>query len=214
MCGLKERDAIYLIAERCEPTVVELNVAIQPRSALQFNSKGFLFSWCWLWVVQSYGVQTSLWSSYLLISYANAELVGLDLMNNQMYLYCPLLVLRIVTRVSFCKHVVAPLCHSLLHTGRYSDSSRSWQWWRLTRYYLFKLTHIFQFQFSFSGNDNWLNVKTDVFTHKAATTTDFETWKRSIRLQTVYRLKGTLAFVSALRYAPSTEPLSRSDEWV
>jgi hypothetical protein len=146
-----KREAIYLIVKRRETTAVEFNVAIQWRSGLQFNSKGFLFSWCWLWVVQNYGVQTSLWSSYLLISYANTELVGLDLVNNQMYLYYPLLALGSVTRVSFCKHFDVPLCPSLLSTGRYSDWSISRQWWRLNRNYLFKLTYIFQFQFNFSG---------------------------------------------------------------
>jgi len=106
LCVDWKREMIYLIAERCETTAFELNTAIQPRPGSQVNSKGFLFSWCWLWEVQNYKVQTSLWSSYLLISYANTELVGSDLMNNQMCLYYTLLALGSWARVSFCSNFV------------------------------------------------------------------------------------------------------------
>jgi len=134
LCVDWKRETIYLIAERCEPTAFELNAAIQPRSGSQFNSKGFLFSWCWLWEAQNYRVQTSLWSSYLLISYANTELVGSDLMNNQMCLYYPLLVLGSWATVSLCSACEASVCPSLQPTGRNTGWSRSW---RLTRsYYL------------------------------------------------------------------------------
>ena len=147
LCVDWKREMIYLIAERYETTAFELNAAIQPRSGSQVNSKGFLFSWCWLWEVQNYRVQTSLWSSYLLISYANTELVGSDLMNNQMCLYYPLLALGSWARVSFCSHCEASVCPSLQPRGRYLDWSRSW---RLTRKHLFKLKHIFQVKFNFS----------------------------------------------------------------
>jgi len=123
LCVDWKREMIYPITERCETTAFELNAAIQPRSESQFNSKGFLFSWCWLWEVQNYRVQTSLWSSYLLISYANSELVGSDLMNNQMRLYYPLLALGSWARVSFCSHCEASVCPSLQPT----DWSRSWR---------------------------------------------------------------------------------------
>jgi len=105
MCGLKERNDLSDSWEMWNDRI-RTEYCHSARPGSQVNSKGFLFSWCWLWEVQNYKVQTSLWSSYLLISYANTELVGSDLMNNQMCLYYTLLALGSWARESFCSNFV------------------------------------------------------------------------------------------------------------
>lgn len=155
LCVDWKRETIYLIAERCEPTAFELNAAIQPRSGSQFNSKGFLFSWCWLWEAQNYRVQTSLWSSYLLISYANTELVGSDLMNNQMCLYYP------PAGSGKLSNSVTLFClrsFSLPQSATYREEHRLVQVMTINPELLFKLKHIFQFKINISKKYGWLKA--------------------------------------------------------